>query len=601
MLKIWELGKGKMAAAKALRQQVGGGFSVIFYDISNADNSTFNKKINFKAFPDPTVFRCDPSAREPAMADMEYAIIEEDISEGSFKKQFGDWKDNTGRGDSQNWEKGSKKRIFSYWKIVKNPSNVVSGMDGKSYDEKELRAWPEGQEKPDFGEDPKTRTNDNAEVWQYIIANREVKKKIKHPGCRLPYKVIEGREYVIDGKKSLQSMGLHAESPQRKLDFIESQKFILFSKGPLEMVFVPTEGDSAGLTDKIQDAARNGSKNVIVIPYKSIDENGHPIGAPTFRPQMLVDPNLSMESNSAIQAIEACFGMTQGAWMAQPKDMSGIAIHASEVQGETANNDFPDNWLTGLEELFRDVLHVIPMLGIQMQIKLAGDDQKDQVVWINNQVAAKKSGMQNYDLDEDEEYSLVINASPSAKSMRDKSFDQMMSYAEKFPMMAALIPDLAAKSSLDNTYSDEISQRANKFVAHTAPWALGANTDPRSQALMTQLQQAQQQMQQMQQAMAALQQKAQQELQEMQSRLQGLSSDKSNEAMKIKLEADAKAKSQEIDAFNALTNRLKVEQAAANAVLSPSAMLTAKEGDPISGTVLKPMETNASARTAPAG
>jgi len=585
VMKTWSMGKGHQAAGMALRHAVSGGFGVLTQEIAYADNSGFNKKIQYKALKDPTTFRCDPSAMQPAMVDMKWAIIEDHISKGSYEKQFGEWEEMRGK-NRDTWERGDKKIVFQYWRILKKGSKLYQAQDGKDYTEGELESWDEkdgDNPRPDLGEEPTMREIPEDMVQQIIITNEKVKKIVEFPGFRLPWKVVEGREYWNEGKKSLQSMALHAMSPQKKLNFIESQKAAMFSKGPMEIVFIPTEGDTAGLTSKITEAARNGSKNVIAIPYKSIDKEGNKLPPPVFKPQLLGDPMLTNESEIAVAAIEAVIGITKGAVMSRPSDASGVAIRNSEDQAITSNFDYKDNWITALEEMFRDTLYIIPKLGIAMQLKLAGDDQKDEVVWVNNQLAAAKSGAKNFDLDEDEEYALTLKIGPNPKTMRDKAFMQMNDYAKRHPELAPLIGDLDARASLDNKYSDDIANRAHNQIKHIAPWVLEQddNQDPKTMMLQQQLQQANGQMQQMQAAMGQMQQEAQEKLQALTSQLQGLKADKSNEARRIELDAQAKAAQDDVDRFEALTNRMKVEQAAALKVLSPASLLTESEGQPV--------------------
>lgn len=580
VMKIWDMGKGKQAAAMALRHAVSGGFGVITQEIAYADNSTFNKTIKYKALKDPTTFICDPSAREPAMADMKWALIEDHVSKASYEKQFGEWEDLKGK-DKEKWEIGDKKLVYQYWRIIKAGTTMYSATDGKSYKQDELESWDETEKgpKPDLGDEPMSRTVSEDTVEQLIITNKKIKKRITFPGCRLPYKVIEGREYWLEGKKTLQSMALHAMGPQKALNFVKSQQTAMWSKGPMEIVFIAAEGDSAGITAKITEAARNGSKNVIAIPYKSLDAQGNRLNPPTFKPQIMGDPMLTQEAEYQVSAIEAVIGITKGALMARPADASGVAIHASEEQGETTNYDYIENWLIGLEELFRDTLYIIPRLGISMQIKLAGDDQRDQTIWVNNQAAALRMGMQNHDLDEDEEYSLNLKVGPAPKSMRDKAFLQMNDYSKRHPELAPLIGDLDARASLDNRYADDIAARAHSQIAHMAPWVLDSNqANPQTMALQQQLQMAQQQMQQMGQAMQQMQQEAQAKLQGLTAQLQGLKADKSNEARRIELEAAIKQQAEETAKYEAFTNRLKVEQAPALKVLSPASLLTQSEG-----------------------
>jgi hypothetical protein len=279
----------------------------------------------------------------------------------------------------------------------------------------------------------------------------------------------------------------------------------MFSKGPQEIVFVPAEGTTTGISEKLNEAARNGSTNIVVIPYKSVSENGVPLPAPNFKAQLLGDPILTQEGQIAVQEIEACFGMSQNNWMQPSPSASGEAMKVRAAQGQTSNFDFNANALTMLEESFRDALEIIPKLSIAMQTKLGSSAGKERVVWVNNAFAAQEAGMENFDLEEEEEYTLVLKVAPSAETMRNQAFDQLMSFAKVFPQTTVAFPDLALKAGTNNIYTDEMAARIQKMVPKEL---LNDAPDPQVQALQGQLQQAQgviqTQQQQLQQASTAI-------------------------------------------------------------------------------------------------
>jgi len=535
VMTLWNKGNGQMASAYAFREQVWGSFGVMKQALSFADNSGFNKKINWEALPDPTMFRCDPSAKGPALSDMCFAIEEHTLSKKGFTRLYGDV-DRLDRKTEAMFERGNKQLVYEYWVLHDAGYDLLLSEDGETIRGDEYKKLKEDERpglKMDGAQQPITRRVDEPYVEQVLIGNDKVLKRTPWPGSRIPYKVAEGRVVVIEGQKSMQAMTTHAMNPQKELNFIKSQKQLMFSKGPQEIVFVPAEGSTAGLQKSLTEAARNGSQNIIVVPYKSITDDGKPIPPPTFKAQLLGDPILTQEEQFAINSIEACFGMSPNSWLQPNPAASGEAMKVRAAQGETSNFDFTKNWLVMMEESFRDALEIIPKLSISMQVKLAGGAQKERTVWVNNPTAALNGEMENFDLDTDEEYALTIKVAPSEKTMRDMAWDQMMAYFKVNPAAATVVPDLMVKMGTNHSQTEPMAARFKNLVPKEV---LGEGPDPQVMAMQAQLQQAgtviQGQQQQLQQAVEALR--------SLQQQLKLEKANKANEAVLKTLDARLK-------------------------------------------------------------
>lgn len=506
IMTLWNKGGGKMASSRSLREAVWGSFGVMKTKVGYAGKTGHNKTIRWDALLDPTMFRCDPSAKDPALSDMCYAIEEHTLSKKGFQKLYGSRYDKLDRDTEAIFEKGTRQKVYEYWILHDGGYDEFVSNSGKSITKKEYDSVPvedpESESKPepkpdlllDESGEPISRRVSTGYVEQILIGNNRVLKRIPWLGSRIPYKVSLGLVVALNGQVTLQAMTTHAIGPQKKYNFLDCQKAIMFSKGPQEIVFVPAEGSVGELQNKLNDIAINGSTNLTVIPYKSLTDEGNPIPAPHFKAQILGDPILYQESMLAVQEIEACFGMSPNSWINPNPSASGIAIQEREAQGETSQFEFNFNWLSMLEETFRDALEIIPKLSISMQVKLAAGVQKEKVVWVNNPAAAT-SEIENYDLDDDEEYALSIKVSPSPKTMRNQAWDQMMMFVKNFPQAAVAIPDLALKAGTNNIYTDAMAQRLEKMVPKEL---MDEQPDPQVAALMMQLQQSQAVIQEMQ-------------------------------------------------------------------------------------------------------
>jgi hypothetical protein len=574
VMACWNRWGGPSSLATSMKNLVAGNFGVMSQKIDWANSEGFDKKIEFFCLKDPTKFRCDPNAKDAALADMEYCVIDENLTPAGFRKRYGEWKDLHGT-EKDKWQTGDKRKVFEYWRIKKvNRRKVFMLEDGTPIPEKDFKlAEKMGDMLPiklDENEEPVFRDVYDCKVEMFIITNNSVKLKKSWPGSRIPYKVFEGREVYIDGKKSLQPMTFAAEGPQKKYNFIENQKLTLLSKGPLEIVFVPADGDTQGLDEKLQEASRNGSKNLIVIPYKSRDAQGNLLPGPEFKKPVLGDPFLTEEALLTKKDIEQTFGMINPGWMERPKGASGIAIERTEEQGDTSSFDIIDNALMALQELFRDTMELLPKLSLSMQVKLAGEDQRQETVWVNGGQMNAASGMKNYDLDDDQQYSLMINARPEPDTMRRKSFEEMNEFAKRHPELSPMIADLDARASLNNLYSDDIADRANKFVATNFPNVLGDSGDPRLMMANQQIQQAQQMIQMLQTQMEQMAQEAGKKQAELEIKLTAAREDNTNDAARIQLEAQIEQEKLKQGWAKIQIDGMKAKAAEMKQVLSPS-------------------------------
>ncbi len=609
-MKLWDICNGLEMLADACKDQLAGGFGVMGKRLKYANTQTFDQILEFFAVQDCTKFYWDLSAKAPGYADMGWCLHEEKLSKGEYEKRYGDWDEITDRKEKVKWETETKKRVFEYWRVTKKNKRTVyllldsnKPIDKSEYDEmvKAFKAAPimdeegaglglgdemEGaaprgpQEPPEIALDeegkPRCRTAYDESAEQYIIANDKIVARSVWPIGRIPYKIVPGRKYTEDDKIYLQSMGMDAQAPQRKYNFIETQKNLLYSKGPTEVVFVPAGAAMDGLVNKLQEASRNGGRNVAVIPFVTHDEDGNLLPSPVFKPPLLGDPFLTAEAEAAIRDIEATFGMINEGFLSRKADVSGVAIENSEMQAQNSMFDYPNAAISSLQEYFRDLMEILPKISMPMQVKLAGDSLKEEVVWVNNARMAGNLGQPNIDLDEDEKYMLTVKARPSADTMRRKSFMEMESFAKRHPDLAWAISDLDAKDSLSGMHAEDISERMHRLIAQKDP-SIFEDIDPTSEALRMQLKQAQQGLQMLQQQMMQLDKEATDRIAKLEIQLTAAKEDNANEAERIRIQAQLDdAKIQQGWA------KLRIEEMNAQAkamqrVISPAASLGKQE------------------------
>ena len=616
VMKLWDICNGLEMLADACKDQLAGGFGVIGKRLKYANTQTFDQILEFFAVQDCTKFYWDLSAHEPGYANMSWCLHEEKLSKAEYEKRYGDWDEITDRKEKAKWETETKKRVFEYWRVTKKNKRTVyllldsnTTIDKKEYDElvkahklapaavmgEDESALGMSDEMGGFEEDgapltpaappeiavdeegnPRCRTVYDESAEQFIIANDKIVARSVWPIGRIPYKVVPGRKYVEDDKIFLQSMGMDAQAPQRKYNFIETQKNLLYSKGPTEVVFVPAGAAMEGLVNKLQEASRNGGRNVAVIPFVTHDEDGNLLPSPVFKPPLLGDPFLTQEAEAAIRDIEATFGMISEGFLSRKADASGVAIENSEMQAQNSMFDYPNAAISALQEYFRDLMEILPKISMPMQIKLAGDSLKKEVVWVNNARMAGNLGQPNIDLDEDEKYMLTVKAKPSADTMRKKAFMEMSEFGKRHPDLAWAIADLDAKDSLSGMHAEDISERMHRLIAQKDP-SIFEDIDPTSEALRMQLQQAQQGLQQLQQQLMQLDKEATDRIAKLEIELTAAREDNTNEAEKIRIQALIDQEKVNQGWAKLRIEEMKRQDAAMKRVISPAAGLGQQE------------------------
>lgn len=545
----------QVAYDTAANFQVQGGFGWILLHTDYASPTSFNQEIFIDRCLNPLNVYLDPDAKELDKSDAKYGFVFDDMEEEEFKLKYPQYKDKAhaelGFGPESSWRKDGRIRVCDYYRVEEVQDSLLmlesgpllASIAGKDLVE-QLQA--EGQilaERPTI----------SRKVMWYFLAGSVVCDKREWPSKFIPIVPVLGEETLIDGKLDRKGHTRAMKDPQRMYNYWTSSAVeygALQSKtpyiGPLEAF--------EGLDDYWKTA---NTVNHSYLPFNHVDDAGQPIPPPQRQQPPMAAPVALEGMRTAQMEMELVSGQF-AAQMGMPgNERTGAALTARQRQGDRATFHYIDGMATAIRHVGRIVLDLIPKIYDTQRVMtvLADDGTEFQLVVDPKAPNAAEATMQAQQQLAEMilnplvgEYSVVADVGPGYATRRAEAFDAYTLLLTQAPQLSGLIGDIMLRAG-DFPGADEAAERLRRMIP---PQALGQGPSQQEQMLMGQLQQAHQMIERL-----------MHEYQEMQLKLRG------------------KAEARDIDAFEAVTERMKLfgDQVARSAELLRDTMGDAKSMD----------------------
>jgi hypothetical protein len=246
--------------------------------------------------------------------------------------------------------------------------------------------------------------------------------------------------------------------------------------------------------------------------------------------------------------MKSIIGLYDASLGARSNETSGKAINARKVEGDVSTFHFIDNLAKSIAHGGRILVDLAPKIyDTERVIRIIGADGETKNVPLKKPTEHK--GVERiFDLGVGK-YDVAVDTGPSFTTQREETAQQMMELLRAYPQAAPMIGDLLAKN-LNWPDADVISKRLKAMLPeHMRGDAEGENGLPPEalQQIMGLKKQMQGMGQQMQQGMG--------EFKKVMAELESLKANKDLEFAKIQQDG----RKLDIDAYNAETNRLKVQ------------------------------------------
>lgn len=558
----WNVSSGDIAVDTAFRWAVSGGYGVFranyrySHEPSNmADRyepSDFYKEIYWEEMPNPFCVRFDPSAKEYSRKDAQYAFVDERMSRNEFKQRFPGAEIvsfESCEPDQLDWWGQEDVRVCEYWYKEKEKVTIVMMSDGRVFDADQLADVADELLTAGVTEQARREIERDCVYRTLVSGVEELEKPVKWPGRYFPLVPVWGELSEIEGKPYYSGVVRFVKDAQALKNFHKSVKAELIAKAP-KSPFMATPNQIKGFEEMY--------KNVGETDYSTLMYNEGPLGAP----QRSAPPDVpgaliqaSAEDNEDMKQITGLYDPSLGA---SQTARSGRAVLAEQAQGNTANFDFIDNLSRSLKfagEIYADLAPKI--YDTTRTRRVLGKDDSEDFIQLNIPIYDVQTGKTIYlnDLSQ-AQFDVTVNIGPSFASQRMEANEMLLKLSEN-PIMAPVVADLLAKT-MDFPLADELEKRLRRIGIQQGiiePDPENPNEkpgpSPQEQMLMQQIQQGEQAMQELAGQLGDMQKK----LAQAEIRLQQSDDKQAIDAAKL-----------QIDAYNAETNRLKVELEAEQAM-----------------------------------
>ena len=515
---------------------IDGGFGYFRILTEYCDPMSFDQDIRIKRIPNRFSVALGPHV-EIDGSDAREALIWEDIPTEDFKRQYP--KAQAVDFEGEGWSDDETTRVAEYF-CIKSESKTIHMVRGKTLTEEQLK---EAQAVfPDLVPD-KTRTTMVDKVRWYKLTGAEILEDRDLIGTHIPVVKVTGNELVMpDGKIRLSGAVDAMMDPQRLHNYAHAGFIEHVALAPRAPWVAPLEA----IAGHEQDYADANRKNISVLVYNHVDEQGQPLNAPQRTPPPGISPGWQQMLQNTEHGVESSIGMYGPSVGAKSQEKSGVALEEQKQQGMVGNFHYPDNLARSIQYCGRILLEMIPKVYDTARVtRILGEDEEATMAYLNpdqEQAVMPRLNAMNEEIGESYnlnvgKYDVTVSTGPSYTSKRQEAVTNQLSLIQAKPELMGLIGDIVFRN-MDAPGSDKIADRLKAMLPPQIQQQEASKDkkpiDPQTQAMMAQVEQATAQIQErgqmLQQAEMALQQKAQE-----------IGADSQEvEAERMKLEADKK-------------------------------------------------------------
>lgn len=439
--------------------EAGLGYIRIRTDYESYDS--FEQDIFIDRVINPESVILDPNHKRLDAADMEWAIITEDMPVDDFNEMYPDAEVSNFDTDmiNQGWYNSQQKTIR------------VAEYFYKSYEKKTLLKLTDGTViyKGDY-EVPEqyvtaSRTTDVCKVKWAKITGLEVLEETELLGAYIPLVPVVGEEVWLNGRREFHSLIRQARDPQYMLN--------IWKSASTEIIGLQPKASFVGAVGQFKTYAEQWSQaNIRNYPFLQydpvVDQNGMTLPAPQRQAPPTSSGSMMQEAMASAEAIKATLGMYDASAGEQTDDVSGKAIIARQLKGDNATFHFVDNLVTAMKQVGRILVELIPLVYVdQRLIKVVEEDGSEKVLPINmgfvregkNYRPAMQGespeGVMRLDVGK---YSVDIDVGASYTTKRQEQANAILEMSRANPEILNIAGDLFVKS-LDVPLAQEIADR----------------------------------------------------------------------------------------------------------------------------------------------
>jgi hypothetical protein len=282
-----------------------------------------------------------------------------------------------------------------------------------------------------------------------MISGAGILEESDWAGKYLPIVGVNGKEDLVDGKRTLRGLVRFAKDPQRMYNYwrtIDTEQKALAPKAPV----LVTAKQIEGYEQHWQESLTTNMPYLIVndVPSSAMPQR---INAG------IVDKGANEAALMCVDEMKSTTGIFSASLGEQDNEKSGRAILAQQRKGDTANFAYIDNIARAIKWTGKIIIDLIPKIyDAARVVSVMGSDGSKKLERIN-QVVMQKGEPKNMDLSVGK-YDLVVTQGASYATKRIEALNSMVEIARVNPAIMQVAGDLIIKA-MDWDGADEIAER----------------------------------------------------------------------------------------------------------------------------------------------
>ena len=409
----------------------------------------FNQVIKIDRIADPLNVYFDKNAEQPDYSDANHVTILVKMTKDEFKARWPKAEVSNFDYYDKEWLADDCVIVAEHWYKTNEPKTLYL-----------LQNPEDGSTKTSFEKEPfyvvvgERKTTDVKVKCAFLSGADEPLEIQDWAGKYLPIVGVNGKEDLVDGKRTLRGLVRFAKDPQRMYNYwrtIDTEQKALAPKAPV----LVTAKQIQGLEDVWQDALSGN------LPYLIVNDDP---SAP--QPQRLnagiMDKGASEAALMCVDEIKSTTGIYSASLGDRDNETSGRAILAQQRKSDIGNFTFIDNVARAIKYTGMVILDLIPKIydsARVVQIMGADGEQKLQRI---NQLAETKGGQKFVDLSVGQ-YDLTVSQGASYATKRIEALNSLIEIARVNPAIMQIAGDLIVKN-MDWDGAEEIAERLKKML-----------------------------------------------------------------------------------------------------------------------------------------
>lgn len=412
---------------------------------------SFNQIICIERISDPLSVYFDKNAVLPDYSDARHVTVRVKMTKDDYKARWPKEDESEYKFDdfTNDWTMGKDQVIVAeYWHKVDEKATLYAVQDFEGNTQVTL-------EKPQQGFNVvNQRETTITKIKCCMMSGAGILETTDWAGKYLPIVGVNGKEDLVDGKRTLRGLVRFAKDPQRMYNYwrtIDTEQKALAPKAPV----LVTAKQIEGYEEQWQDSLTSNSPYLIV--------NDVPSAAMPQRINAgIMDKGATEAALMCVDEMKSTTGIFSASLGEQDNEKSGRAILAQQRKGDTANFAYIDNIARAIKWTGKIIIDLIPKIyDAARVVAVMGADGEKKLERIN-QVVMQKGQPKLLDLSVGK-YDLVVTQGANYATKRIEALNSMVEIARVNPAIMQIAGDLIIKA-MDWDGADEIAERMKKML-----------------------------------------------------------------------------------------------------------------------------------------